>query len=73
MQDMQSLDDNYTFVLIKLPKAKEIWRTSGFTIWNKMTSRPQYKTRLGFKGFSQRKGVESLWRYLPYCGFWFSS
>jgi hypothetical protein len=61
MQDeMQSLLDNYTFELVKLPKGKRaltnrwIYRVKQ----QEHTSQPRYKARLVVKGFRQRKCIE---------------
>ena len=61
MQDeMQSLYDNHTFELVKLPKGKKALKNR----WvykvkqDEHTSQPRYKARLVVKGFSQRKGID---------------
>jgi len=61
MQDeMQSLRDNHTFELVKLPKGKRaltnrwIYRVKQ----QEHTSQPRYKARLVVKGFRQRKGID---------------
>ena len=61
MQDeMQSLYDNHTFELVKLPKSKKALKNR----WvyrvkqDEHTSQPRYKARLVVKGFSQRKGID---------------
>jgi hypothetical protein len=61
MQDeMQSLHDNHTFELVKLPKGKR-------TLTNRWiykvkqqehTSQPRFKARMVVKGFRQRKGID---------------
>jgi transposase InsO family protein len=61
MQDeMNSLYENNTFELVKLPKGKKVlknkWVYKVKTEEN--TSRPRYKARLVVKGFSQRKGID---------------
>ena len=58
--EMQSLYDNHTFELVKLPKGKRALKNK----WvyrvkqEENTSQPRYKARLVVKGFSQRKGVD---------------
>ncbi|KAJ0754054.1 putative RNA-directed DNA polymerase [Helianthus annuus] len=61
MQDeMNSLYENNTFELVKLPKGKRALKNK----WvykvktEEHTSRPRYKARLVVKGFSQRKGID---------------
>jgi len=61
MQDeMQSLHDNHTFELVKLPKGKRaltnkwIYRVKQ----QEHTLQPRYKARLVVKGFKQRKGID---------------
>ena len=61
MQDeIQSLYDNHTFELVKLPKGKKALKNR----WvykvkqDEHTSQPRYKARLVVKGFSQRKGID---------------
>ncbi|KAD5318290.1 hypothetical protein E3N88_18236 [Mikania micrantha] len=61
MQDeMNSLYENNTFELVKLPKGKRALENK----WvyklktEEHTSRPRFKARLVVKGFSQRKGID---------------
>ena len=61
MQDeMNSLYENNTFELVKLPKGKRALKNK----WvyklktEEHTSRPRYKARLVVKGFSQREGID---------------
>ncbi|KAD3066699.1 hypothetical protein E3N88_34579 [Mikania micrantha] len=61
MQDeMNSLYENNTFELVKLPKGKRALKNK----WvyklktEEHTSRPRYKARLVVKGFRQRKGID---------------
>lgn len=61
MQDeMESLYDNHTFDLVKLPKGKKALKNR----WvyrlkqEEHSSNPRYKARLVVKGFNQRKGVD---------------
>lgn len=57
---MQSLRDNHTFELVKLPKGKKalsnrwIYRVKQ----QEHTSQPWHKARLVVKGFRQRKGID---------------
>ncbi|KAL6977755.1 hypothetical protein U1Q18_052729 [Sarracenia purpurea var. burkii] len=58
--EMQSLRENNTFELVKLPKGKKVLKNR----WvyrvkqDEHTSQPRYKARLVVKGFTQRKGVD---------------
>ncbi|KAC9553688.1 hypothetical protein E3N88_45637 [Mikania micrantha] len=60
MNEMNSLYENNTFELVKLPKGKRALKNK----WvyklktQEHTSRPRYKARLVVKGFSQRKGID---------------
>ncbi|CAH9120743.1 unnamed protein product [Cuscuta epithymum] len=61
MQDeMESLHDNHTFDLVKLPNGKRALKNR----WvyrlkqEEHSSNPRYKARLVVKGFNQRKGVD---------------
>nr|GFB60908.1 retrovirus-related Pol polyprotein from transposon TNT 1-94 [Tanacetum cinerariifolium] len=61
MQDeMNSLHENNTFELVKLPKGKRALKNK----WvyklktEEHTSRPRYKARLVVKGFSQKRGID---------------
>nr|GEW49645.1 retrovirus-related Pol polyprotein from transposon TNT 1-94 [Tanacetum cinerariifolium] len=61
MQDkMNSLHENNTFELVKLPKGKRALKNK----WvyklktEELTSRPRYKARLVVKGFSQKRGID---------------
>ena len=61
MQDeMQSLHQNHTFELVKLPKDRRALKNR----WvyrikhDELSTRPRYKARLVVKGFNQRKGVD---------------
>ncbi|KAD4180551.1 hypothetical protein E3N88_29142 [Mikania micrantha] len=57
---MNSLYENNTFELVKLPKGKRALKNK----WvyklktEEHTSRPRYKAKLVVKGFSQRKGID---------------
>lgn len=59
-EEMQSLRENNTFELVKLPKGKKVLKNR----WvyrvkqDEHTSQPRYKARLVVKGFTQRKGVD---------------
>ncbi|CAH9096206.1 unnamed protein product [Cuscuta epithymum] len=58
--EMNSLHENNTFELVKLPKGKRALKNK----WvykvktEEHTSQPRYKARLVVKGFSQRKGID---------------
>ena len=61
MQDeMNSLHENHTYELVKLPKGKRALKNK----WvyrikqDESTSHPRYKARLVVKGFTQRKGID---------------
>nr|GFD19733.1 retrovirus-related Pol polyprotein from transposon TNT 1-94 [Tanacetum cinerariifolium] len=57
---MNSLHENNTFELVKLPKGKRALKNK----WvyklktEEHTSRPRYKARLVVKGFSQKRGID---------------
>ncbi|GKA92256.1 putative RNA-directed DNA polymerase [Tanacetum coccineum] len=58
--EMNSLHENNTFELVKLPKGKRALKNK----WvyklktEEHTSRPRYKARLVVKGFSQKRGID---------------
>ncbi|RVW11901.1 Retrovirus-related Pol polyprotein from transposon TNT 1-94 [Vitis vinifera] len=61
MQDeMESLHENHSFELVKLPKGKKTLKNR----WvyrvkqEEHTSQPRYKARLVVKGFNQKKGID---------------
>ncbi|WKA06698.1 hypothetical protein VitviT2T_024587 [Vitis vinifera] len=61
MQDeMESLHENHSFELVKLPKGKRALKNR----WvyrvkqEEHTSQPRYKARLVVKGFNQKKGID---------------
>ena len=61
MQDeMESLNDNHTFDLVKLPKGKRALTNRWIykVKQEEYTSQPRYKARLVVKGFRQRKGID---------------
>nr|GEW73389.1 retrovirus-related Pol polyprotein from transposon TNT 1-94 [Tanacetum cinerariifolium] len=61
MQDeMNSLHENNTFELVKLPKGKRyVQNTWVYKLKTKeLTSRPRYKARLVVKGFSPKRGID---------------
>ncbi|GJR20718.1 putative RNA-directed DNA polymerase [Tanacetum coccineum] len=59
-EEMNSLYENNTFELVKLPKGKRALKNK----WvyklktEEHTSRPRYKARLVVKGFSQKRGID---------------
>lgn len=60
MQDeMNSLHENNTYELVKLPKGKRALKNRWvFRVKRDHNSHPQYKARLVVKGFNQRKGID---------------
>ena len=61
MQDeIQSLHQNHTFELVKLPKGMKALKNK----WvykikhDELSNRPRYKARLVVKGFNQKKGID---------------
>ncbi|KAI4299912.1 hypothetical protein L6164_033332 [Bauhinia variegata] len=59
-EEMQSLQENHTFELVKLPQGKKAlknkWVFKVKTAEN--SSQPRYKARLVVKGFNQKKGID---------------
>ena len=57
---MQSLYDNETFELVKLPKYKKALKNRWIyrVKQEENSSSPRYKARLIVKGFSQKKGID---------------
>jgi len=61
MQDeMQSLHDNHTYELMKLPKGKRASKNKWVyrLKYEDRSSNPRYKARLVVKGFNQKKGID---------------
>ncbi|GJZ88807.1 putative RNA-directed DNA polymerase [Tanacetum coccineum] len=58
--EMNSLHENNTFELVKLPKGKRALKNKWvYKLKTKEhTSRPRYKARLVVKGFSQKRGID---------------
>jgi hypothetical protein len=59
-EEMQSLQENHTYELVKLPKGRRALKNK----WvyriksEESNSKPRYKARLVVKGFNQKKGVD---------------
>ncbi|KAL0804806.1 hypothetical protein Bca101_097296 [Brassica carinata] len=61
MQDeMQSLHDNHTYELMKLPKGKRALKNKWVNRlkYEERNSNPRYKARLVVKGFNQKKDID---------------
>ncbi|CAJ2658330.1 unnamed protein product [Trifolium pratense] len=59
-EEMNSLHENHTFELVKLPKGKRALKNKWvYKIKSESDqSQPRYKARLVVKGFNQRKGID---------------
>ena len=58
--EMNCLQENHTYDLVKLPKGKRVLKNKWFYRLKieENCSQPRYKARLVVKGFSQRKGID---------------
>ena len=57
---MQSLQDNHTYELMKLPKRKRAFKNKWVyrLKYEERSSNPIYKARLVVKGFNPKKGID---------------
>ena len=56
---MKSLNENHTYVLVKLLKGKKTLKNKWvYRLKTENNSQQRYKARLVVKGFSQKKGVD---------------
>ncbi|PKI65433.1 hypothetical protein CRG98_014172 [Punica granatum] len=57
-EEMNSLSENHTYDLVKLPQGKRALKNKWVYRLNTENSRPRYKARLVVKGFNQKKGID---------------
>ena len=59
-EEMQSLHENHTYDLVKLPQGKRALKNKWVYRWKteNNSSQLRYKARLVVKGFGQKKGVD---------------